>query len=75
MACAVPPIATATATATGWLVPPDGPDALAHSLTTALRDTAQRTHRADNARTHVEDTYSWTARPTTTSPPRHRPGA
>lgn len=70
MACAVPPIATATGgplrtiipagpNATGWLVPPDDPDALAHTLTAALRNTAGRTRRADKARKHVEDTYSW----------------
>jgi D-inositol-3-phosphate glycosyltransferase len=70
MACGTPPIATATGgplhtitpagpRATGWLVPPDDPDALADTLTAALRDTTERHHRANTARTHTERTYGW----------------
>ncbi|MFD8148145.1 glycosyltransferase family 4 protein [Streptomyces sp. NPDC059708] len=70
MACATPPIATATGGpartitgagphATGWLVAPDNPDDLAHTLTAALTDRHELARRATNARTHVENTYSW----------------
>ncbi|GAA0270295.1 hypothetical protein GCM10010302_04830 [Streptomyces polychromogenes] len=70
MACGTPPIATATGGpartitgtglhATGWLVAPDNPDDLAHTLTAALGDRQELGRRATNARTHVENNYSW----------------
>ncbi|MFD5422611.1 glycosyltransferase family 4 protein [Streptomyces sp. NPDC127069] len=70
MACGTPPIATATggpartiigagSHATGWLVAPDSPDDLAHTLTAALANRQELARRATNARAHVENTYSW----------------
>ncbi|MFH8586471.1 glycosyltransferase family 4 protein [Streptomyces celluloflavus] len=71
MACGTPPIATATGGpartikaagphATGWLVTPDDPDDLAHTLTAAIQDTAERRRRSANGRQHIQTTYSWT---------------
>ncbi|MFI1204853.1 glycosyltransferase family 4 protein [Streptomyces sp. NPDC020883] len=45
--------------ANGWLVPPNDPTALAHTLRTALTNPAERKRRGANARAHVASTYSW----------------
>ncbi|MFF4409530.1 glycosyltransferase family 4 protein [Streptomyces sp. NPDC001404] len=71
MSCATPPIATATGGpartiiptgphATGWLVAPDDANDLADTLVAAIHNADERERRSTNARTHIQNTYSWT---------------
>lgn len=45
---------------TGFLVPPEDPDALADALTTLVRDPSLRERMGSAGRTLVEDRYTWT---------------
>jgi glycosyltransferase involved in cell wall biosynthesis len=44
---------------TGWLVPPDDRDALAATMTVAIRDDADRRQRGKRARAEAVARYSW----------------
>ncbi|MDH6132426.1 D-inositol-3-phosphate glycosyltransferase [Kitasatospora sp. MAA4] len=70
MACATPPICTATGGpahtiipdgdhATGWLVRPHDPSDLAEAIVRAVADPAERERRAANGRRHTLSTYRW----------------
>lgn len=69
MACGLPAVAVESFGAvgivddgeTGWLVPPDDPDALAEALVEAVNDDAERERRGRNARTAALERYSWPA--------------
>ena len=67
MACERPPIAVDTGGPasivadgeTGWLVPPEDPDALAAAILAAVEDPAERRRRGRNARAAVLERYTW----------------
>ncbi len=70
MACATPPICTATGgpartiipdgdNATGWLVRPHDPADLAAAIVRTVADPAERERRAANGREHTHATYRW----------------
>ena len=44
---------------TGWLVPPDDPDALTEAIVTVVNDPAEVAVRAANALAHARAELSW----------------